>query len=137
MKNKFYSYLCFFLTFMIITLIKCAARESFAWAGFNGFGDPAMEYTRKGIFMVYFILYFYFPFLIYPTAAIILIIKLYKKKESPKIYFQHILTGVLGIFIGIIFFQLDTYTFGIIWKYVIKNMIRIIRISDWIQYPIP
>lgn len=135
MKNKILSYLCFFLIFTASTLTECILTMSFAWAGFNGFGGVTMEYTEKGNKIAHFMILF--PYLVCLIIIIFLIRKLYKQKKTFKNYLQYILTGVLGIAAGIIFFLVDSHTLHITWECVIYKIIHFIENSDWMIYPIP
>ena len=131
MKIKKYSYQICFLLFFVITLFEFILIEAFTWAGFRGFGDPPMVYTRQGALAINLLTFF-------PVSALIIfyVIMLYRLKPPTGAFWKYILTAVSGIGTGIIIFLSDTYAGRILWK-LIKVTIRFIEHSAWMEYPAP
>lgn len=134
MKMNKHPYRHCFLLFLIITLLDCILTESFLWAGFHGFGDPPMEYTRLGELAAN--VWLLSPYLIGLIIIIFLVWKLYRQRQPARIYFQYILTILGGIGTGVFIFYLDAYTIRIIQQFV-KIIIFFIEHSAWMEYPAP
>ena len=131
MKIEKYSYRLCFLLFFAITLLEFILIEAFIWAGFHGFGDPPMVYTRKGTLAINLWTFF-------PGSALVIfyVIMLYRLKPPISALGKYILTALSGIGAGIIIFLSDSYTVRILWQ-LIKVIIRLIEHSAWMEYPAP
>lgn len=131
MKIKKYPYqICFLLSF-VITLLEFILIEAFTWAGFRGFGDPPMVYTKQGALAINLLTFF-------PGSALVIfyVIMLYRLKPPIGALGKYILTALSGIGTGIIIFQSDTYTVRILWQ-LIKVIIYLLEHSAWMEYPAP
>lgn len=131
MKTKKYSYRVYFLLFLLFTLREFILIEAVSWAGWHGFGDIPMVYTRYGELAINFLAFF--PGL---TLIIFYVIMLYRLKPPAGAFLKYILTALSGIGAGIIIFQIDTYTVRILWQ-LIKVIIYLIEHSAWMEYPVP
>lgn len=131
MKIKKYPYqICFLLSF-VITLLEFILIEAFTWAGFRGFGDPPMVYTKQGALAINLLTFF-------PGSALVIfyVIMLCRLKPPTSAFWKYILTALSGIGAGIIIFLSDTYTVRILWQ-LIKIIIYFLEHSAWMEYPAP
>lgn len=131
MKTKKFSYRVCFLLFLMFTLREFILIEAISWAGWHGFGDIPMVYTRQGELAIYFLAFF--PGL---TLIIFYVIMLYRLKPPVGAFLKYIFTALSGIGAGIIIFLSDTYTIRILWQ-LIKVIIYLLEHSAWMEYPAP
>lgn len=121
-----------FLFSCIISFIESSLVTAFIWADFNGFGGVTMEFTKSGTISISAILTM-LPLLLMAVLSIRLF-KLHKCKSDIKWYVDTILCCALGVGIGILIFQLPLLQN--LRETVDTWLIRLIRSSGWISYPI-
>ncbi|MCM1125641.1 MAG: hypothetical protein NC429_04145 [Lachnospiraceae bacterium] len=131
MKRNKAPYRICFLLFLLTALLECIMIEAFMWAGFHGFGDPPMIYTSQGNLAVNILTFL-------PGAILIIfyVLKLYRWKLPAGICWKYIFTALCGIGIGIILFFADACAGQILQPFV-KQIIRLLEHSAWMEYPAP
>lgn len=139
LKNEKYIFSFCFVVFAAASLMESVLIESFLWAGFHGFGDIAMEYTKQGEraagilllspYLVCFVVMFFFITIFHKPKQ-----KTHKPAHSTRRV--GCAAALFGTGIGIILFLLDSYTLRILWNLIYK-LINFIEHSAWMKYPVP
>jgi glucan phosphoethanolaminetransferase (alkaline phosphatase superfamily) len=118
---------------LLLAFVECAVITALMYAGFNGFGGVAMEYSKNGEAAVTAML------TILPLLLLIVLsfrlVRLHKCKSDAKGYVFTILCYFLGIVIGILAFQFPLL-FPDLKKSMTSLLIDIIRGFGWVEYPI-
>lgn len=139
LKNEKYIFSFYFVVFAAASLTESVLIESFLWAGFHGFGDIAMEYTKQGERAAGILLLS--PYLVCFVVIIFFISIFHKPKQKTHnpTHSTHRIgcaAALFGTGTGIILFLLDSYTLRISWILIYK-LINLIEHSAWMKYPMP
>lgn len=139
LKNEKYIFSFYFAVFAAASLTESVLIESFLWAGFHGFGDIAMEYTKQGRRAAGILLLS--PYLVCFVVIIFFITIFHRtKQKTHKPAHSTCCVGcaaaLFGTGTGIILFLLDSYTLRILWNLIYK-LINLIQHSAWMNYPVP
>lgn len=129
-KRRFQSLIAF-MGIALMAYIQCCMVYAVVWAGFNGFGGIWMDYTESGEKITSGILVFWFFLLL-----LLLVLKMaghYKRKKTIKYYLLDICLWLLGIGAGILIFLF----FRQPREMIMNGMVNVIRMTGWLEYPIP
>lgn len=122
--------LCFIGLAAVVFIWLCG-WGAVIWAGFNGFGDPPMEYTAEGEKATTFLLYL--PVL--PLLFLILfrVGRNIKRKEPASRYIKDLFLFIAAVGVGILFlcFVPEPRTT------IVDTFKHLIRQAGWLEYPIP
>ncbi|MGN0376268.1 MAG: hypothetical protein ACI4ED_01405 [Suilimivivens sp.] len=134
MKIKQHPYLICFFVFTFLTFAELIIVNAFSWASFAGFGFGNLKYSEAGITAYYICISI--PFSIGFIFFVARLVTLHHQNEALIKYFSYILTTILGISTGIIFFLFDDSLGGYIRYYGGGNILmKLIKELDWVQYP--
>lgn len=123
------------ILFIILTSLEIGIIVEVVWHGWGGFGDPSLEYTKKGEIGTDFLVFFI------PVSTIVVflirIITLCKKKihNMKELLFFDCIGAVFGIVIGYVSFTFaDTNPFFLLGRWVTAFLIDYF---NWMTYPAP
>lgn len=124
-------YAVVFVALAAVVFVWLCGYGAAVWAGFNGFGDPALEYTAEGEKAILLLLGIPILFLM-----ILLLARLgrnIKRKEAISRYVKDLFFFIAAISMGVVFFYYVPGPSEMIGKF----FMRLIRQTGWMGYPIP
>lgn len=133
MKYRSRSGPCFI--YVVTAYMECIMLYSVIWAGFNGFSDGGMEYTRRGEALSAILI------CILPLLSLVVLLtclgRLYKDRDSIQVYAYEILLWLVGAGIGVIIYMVMADLGLSLQQTIQSGVMHEIREAGWLQYPLP